>query len=302
MGRAAPIHRAIAKVLQAAERPLTAEEIYNQIVAWGLYRFLARDPFHVVESQLRRHCDNLNFPSARRKKYFTRLDGGRYALLDNPVEVEPTAYKVKGRGKGSNDVIVTVPPDEPRDDGPASSDEPGHTEIQWRLLDLGSRLGFKVWAPMADRTRNWAGGAISEIPSLLPTLPRQFDPGTMKTISFIDVIWLKKSNIVAAFEVEHTSTVYSGLLRMSDLYTMQPNLDINWFLVAPAGRFDKFAREVSRPTFRELAKPLHTVCRFIPYSKLLAKLRTAEGVLQHLKPSFLNELVEPYDPAEAFED
>lgn len=32
MGRAAPIHRAVAKVLQAAERPLTADEIFNQIV------------------------------------------------------------------------------------------------------------------------------------------------------------------------------------------------------------------------------------------------------------------------------
>ena len=302
MGRSAPIHQAVAKVLRTSGQPLTAEEIYSQIVANGLYRFLARDPLHVLESQLRRHCNNLSFPSARRKKYFTRLDGGRYALLDKPVEVEPTAYKVKGRRKRSEAVIVSVPPDEPRDDEPVSPDEPSHTEIQWRLLDLGWRLGFKLWAPMADRTRAWAGGAILEVPSLLATLPRQFDAGTMKTISFIDVIWLNKSNIVAAFEVEHTSTVYSGLLRMSDLHTMQPNLDINWFLVAPDGRFDKFAREISRPTFRELAKPLHTVCRFIPYSKLLAKLRTAEGFLRHLKPTFLDELVEPYDPAEAFDD
>lgn len=83
---------------------------------------------------------------------------------------------------------------------------------------------------------------------------------------------------------------------------MQPNLDINWFLVAPDRRFDKFAREIARPTFRELAKPLHTVCRFIPCGKLLANLRSAEGFLEDLKLSFLGKLVEPYDPAEAFED
>lgn len=96
----------------------------------------------------------------------------------------------------------------------------------------------------------------------MTTLPRQFDAGAMRTISLIDVIWLKKSSIVAPFEVEHTSTVYSGLLRMSDLRTMQPTLGI----------------------------------------KLLAKLKCAEGFLQHLRESFLDELVEPYGPAEAFED
>lgn len=86
-------------------QPLAAERIYHEIVERGLYRFLARDPLHVVDSQLRRHCDNLKFPSPRRKKYFTRVDGGRYALLERPVEVEPTAYKVKSR-KGAKEVIA----------------------------------------------------------------------------------------------------------------------------------------------------------------------------------------------------
>jgi restriction system protein len=106
MRKSAPIHQAVAKVLRASGQPMTAEDIYNQIVERGFYRFLARDPLHVVESQLRRHCDNLSFPSARRKKYFTRLDGGRYALLDTPIDAEPPAYKVKARGKRSKDVIV----------------------------------------------------------------------------------------------------------------------------------------------------------------------------------------------------
>lgn len=300
MGKSAPIHRAVAEVLRGSNTPLTADEIYNEIVQRGLYRFLARDPLHVVDSQLRRHCDNLNFPSARRRKYFTRVDGGRYALLETPIEVAPTAYKVKSR-KGSKEVIVSVPPDEPRDEEPPSPGEPTHTEIQWRLLDLGSRLGFKVWAPIADRGRAWTGGKIADNPSLLATLPRQFDAGTMQTISYIDVIWLAKASIEAAFEVEHTSTVYSGLLRMSDLQIMQPNVQIKWYLVAPDGRFEKFAREISRPTFRERPKPLHKSCRFIPYGKFLDGLRGAEGFLEDIKPTFLDKLAQRYDPAEAFE-
>lgn len=209
---------------------------------------------------------------------------------------------MKGRGKRSKAVIVSVPPDEPRDEESPRPGEPTHTEIQWRLLDLGSRLGFKVWAPMADRGRSWAGGTIGEISSLLDSIPRQFDAATMKTVSYIDVIWLKKGKIEAAFEVEHTSTVYSGLLRMSDLRVMQPNVQIKWFLVAPDGRFDKFAREIARPTFREHDEPLHTVCGFIAYGKLLDALRSAEGFLEDLKPTFLDKLAQRYDPAEAFEE
>lgn len=46
----------------------------------------------------------------------------------------------------------------------------------------------------------------------------------MKTIEQIDVLWLKRRSIVRAFEVEHTTSVCSGLLRMADLLVMQPNL------------------------------------------------------------------------------
>jgi hypothetical protein len=60
---------------------------------------------------------------------------------------------------------------------------------------------------------------------MLASLPNQFNEATTKTIENFDVLWLSGQSIVAAFEVEHTTAVYSGLLRMSDLLTMQPNLD-----------------------------------------------------------------------------
>jgi hypothetical protein len=46
----------------------------------------------------------------------------------------------------------------------------------------------------------------------------------------IDVLWLDGNAIVAAFEIESTTSIYSGLLRMSDLLAMQPNLNIPLFL------------------------------------------------------------------------
>jgi hypothetical protein len=175
---------------------------------------------------------------------------------------------------------------------------PSHTEIQWRLLDLGSQMDLNVWAPKADRGKAWNSKPIGSVPKLLDKLPTSFDEGTTKTVENIDVLWLKGAAIVGAFEVEHTTTIYSGLLRMSDLLTMQPNLDINLYLVGPDDRYAKFSREVARPTFASRPKPLHTLCGFLPYSKLCERVEEAKNVLRFLKPEFIDEIAEFYDPAD----
>jgi hypothetical protein len=48
-------------------------------------------------------------------------------------------------------------------------------------------------------------------------LPTQFDKETNEIIEEIDVLWLSGQMIMAAFEVEHSTSIFSGLLRMSDL-------------------------------------------------------------------------------------
>src|SRR5690606_30039522 len=90
-----------------------------------------------------------------------------------------------------------------------------HEEIQFLLLWLGSKMGLDVWVARNDRGRSYKGQEFASIPRLRSALPRQFDDATNRTIELIDVLWLRENAIVAAFEVEHTSVVYSGLLRMA---------------------------------------------------------------------------------------
>src|SRR5262249_14155651 len=158
----------------------------------------------------------------------------------------PNLYKLKTKaGNEEIETVVSIPTVEDEDqEEQTSSAGPSHTEIQWRLLDLGSQIGLKVWAPKSDRNENWSEERNGDVPNLLQGLPNQFDRVTNKTIENIDVLWLSGQSIVAAFEVEHTTSIYSGLLRMSDLITMQPNLDIKFYLVAPDERYDKFCNEI----------------------------------------------------------
>jgi hypothetical protein len=129
-------------------------------------------------------------------------------------------------------------------------------------------------------------------------LPLQFDEATNRTIELIDVLWLKGNAIIAAFEIESTTSVYAGLLRMPDLLSMQPNLSIPLYLVAPDDRRDKVLTEVNRPTFSRLSPPLAKMCRFISFSDLRERLGHVGNFVRFLKPEFLEGLSESCELAD----
>jgi hypothetical protein len=82
---------------------------------------------------------------------------------------------------------------------------------------------------------------------------------------------------------------------------MQPNIDIKLYLAAPDERYSKFKNEIPRPTFASTSKPLHSVCGFLPYSKLCERLEEVKNVISYLKPEFIDEIAEFYDPAEEYD-
>lgn len=191
-------------------------------------------------------------------------------------------------------VPVTVPaddeseePDEPEDKAQSVRES---AKIQALLAMIGEKMGFKVWVPKGDRPavlQEWkpADGALMDI------LPLNYNEPTLQTIEQIDVLWLKGRAIVRAFEVEHTTAVYSGILRMADLLALQPNMDIKLHIVAPEARKAKVMGEIQRPVFSLLEKgPLSEYCTFLPYGSLreLAMLKH----LQYLSDDVLEEYAE----------
>lgn len=174
-----------------------------------------------------------------------------------------------------------------------------HNEIQWLLLKLGCDMGFDVWVARNDKGKDYKGKKYSDLPRLKNILPLQFDDATNRTIELIDVLWLRGNAILAAFEIESTTSIYSGLLRMSDLIAMQPNLNIPLYLVAPDDRRVKVMTEVNRPTFSRLKPPLSEMCRFISFSGLKDQINQAAAYIRYMKPEFLEELSESCELEEA---
>ncbi|WP_146207653.1 hypothetical protein [Bradyrhizobium sp. SUTN9-2] len=197
------------------------------------------------------------------------------------------------------EVTVIVPSgDDEEDELPIDGTLPGQEvdlrpsfQIQARLAEIGAKMGFRIWLPRGDRGR--VRDLISEPDriALLEELPLNNEQATLSTIEQIDVIWLRGRAIVRAFEVEHTTSVYSGLLRMADLLALQPNLAIQLHIVAPAERRDKVFREMRRPVFSLMnGRPLSSTCTFISYESVIA-IRSIEH-LAHLNDSIIGEYEE----------
>ena len=195
---------------------------------------------------------------------------------------------------GEVEVIIPDPEDEePSNDGePTETDQLQHqlesTQYQAKVARVGIEMGFHVWLPRKDRARVMELIQPALHDKILDRLPQNFDPATNTTIENIDVLWLRNRSMARAFEIEHTTAVYSGLLRMADLLALQPNMDIRLHIVAPASRWDKFSREVQRPVFSLLARgPLYKQCSFLSYDSIDA-LEQAP-YLSHMSDTVVDE-------------
>jgi hypothetical protein len=136
-----------------------------------------------------------------------------------------------------------------------------HVKIQGGLIDLGRAEGCTVWVPPNDRNLSYQGKSFAAL--TLDRLPNfGFDENTRRIVHNIDVLWLTRNVIRKAFEVESTTSIYSGLLRLNDLVLAQPNNQIDLYVVANQSRREKVVNQLIRPSFQELAQQ----CQFLSFA------------------------------------
>ena len=86
------INEAIKEVLISNGNGMTSNEIYEEIVKRGLYSFKAKNPEHVVNTNIRRRCVGLDFPTSHPIKQFKIVgyEGKKikYALLNKNEHIE----------------------------------------------------------------------------------------------------------------------------------------------------------------------------------------------------------------------
>jgi hypothetical protein len=105
-------------------------------------------------------------------------------------------------------------------------------------------------------------------------------------------MWLNRNRIEAAFEVEHTTAIYSGILRMADLLALQPNIDIPLYIVVPDERRGQALQQIARPVFQQMTRPLPESCFVLTASSVDELLRDARKFKRFLKSDVLQQYAE----------
>ena len=140
-----------------------------------------------------------------------------------------------------------------------------HDEMQWRLIRLGQLARCDVWIPRNDQSKQYDGHSFRDV--VLNEFHQTLD--VPRSIENIDVVWkFGPYSIKSAFEIEHSTSVYSGILRLSDLRAEAPNSNYPLFIVAAENRKRKVFDELKRPTFSGPCLRLNEVIRFLGYEKL----------------------------------
>lgn len=149
----------------------------------------------------------------------------------------------------------------------AKENDHTHTEIQGWLRDLGKAMGYDVWVASNDKNRLYLGARLSE--GCLAQLPDAIRSSeAVDTVCLIDILWISKDSgkIVAAFEVEHSTSIYSGIVRMLDLALGVPDHEgAAFFLVAPDAREQDVRTQFARPAFSRVST---LDVRYLGYSQL----------------------------------
>lgn len=177
-------------------------------------------------------------------------------------------------------------PQEPPVPMPAPEEEPKpreHDEIQWRLIRLGMAAKVDVWVPRNDQGRAWEGHRFRD--HVLSEFKEGLD--IPRSVENIDTVWRFGHQIKAAFEIEHSTAIYSGLLRLSDLKAIAPNSLYPMYIVAPNDRREKVLTELQRPTFHDQLR-LHEVARYVSYEKV----RELDGEYGEKGAGFKPEILE----------
>ncbi|MBB6215447.1 type II restriction enzyme [Anaerosolibacter carboniphilus] len=145
-------------------------------------------------------------------------------------------------------------------------EESEHLRVQYLLTEIGCKLGYDVFVAINDRVKSIDGKSLQSltIPELPPlNLPKD----VVKTISLIDVLWLNKKTkrIECAFEVEKSTSIYSGILRLIDLASSLGDKQYSFFLVAPDTREKEILAQLKRPSFKNVD---NVALRYILFSDL----------------------------------
>jgi hypothetical protein len=270
--------RLIGKVAAKVESLSLSRELWRPLreggtTSWELIYFIANP--RELDVPFKEFCKLFGYATNFQLRGFTPVAPARvrdfyeqyddlYSILERiqngqPVVQKPTGLLALTDAPPSDLVELSREEIEAALQLPIISD---HTRMQWKLARLGLKAGERVWVPVGDQTKLRESFQFDSFDTAFAAgidLPHSY-------IENIDVIWKQEFRIGAAYEIEHSTSIYSGLLRFADLTIIAPNTLYPMFIVAPKEKKARLRDQLRRPTFRKLM--LDQKVRFLSYEAI----------------------------------
>jgi hypothetical protein len=233
----------------------------NEGEGWNLIYFIANPqeinlPFaefcHLMDYQDNYQLRGLTLVSHERLNTFYGRYDDLYSVLiqrthKQQVYEVPKSERQEGRVIGEGVAPPIVPPHEDLDQVIPPEAVSDHVRMQWKLANLGVKANSRVWVPTGDQSRI---RKLYQFDQFEPDFAAGLDT-QVKYVENIDVVWKEEFRIDAAFEIENTTSIYSGLLRFTDLTLVAPNTVYPLFIVAPQDKRARLIEQLRRPSFRK---------------------------------------------------
>jgi hypothetical protein len=261
----------LGKIAAKTVSPALSRELWKNIKneeseeGWDLIYFIANPlevdlPFSVIRELFDYSSEYMlrgfsNISDAKLKEFYDQYDD-LYSILQRKKLGQAIVKKKFDVPVEKMDVPKV------QEEMPESEVISEHLNMQWKLIQLGIKSGSKVWIPKSDQQQIFAKYEFRDF-------EKEFAAGIdtpAKYVENIDVVWKEEFRIDAAFEIENTTTIYSGLLRFSDLKIIAPNSNYPLFIVAPQSKRNRLIEQIKRPTFKKL--DFGNKVKFLPYEVL----------------------------------
>lgn len=271
--------RLLGKIAAKTENPALSRELWkglsgNESTTWDLIYFIANA--RELDVAFAEFCRLLGYAPSYQLRGFTTVAPDKledfyrryddlYSILVRIQKGEPVTEKgavpaTPSPVSAATD-LVELQPDQ-IDEVLQAQLVSDHVRMQWKLARLGLKAGERVWVPAGDQAKLQKHFQFD-------SFDKEFAAGIDLPHSYmenIDVVWKQEFRIGAAYEIENSTSIYSGLLRFADLNILAPNTLYPMFVVAPADRKNRVREQLRRPTFRRLG--LYQKVRFLSYETI----------------------------------
>ena len=145
-----------------------------------------------------------------------------------------------------------------------------HSMLQGMLIELGNMLGYDTFS--ANTKPQYRDTTIGDL-ATLDALPDFTSKRILNTAKQIDVIWLEDEFPICCFEIEHSTDVTKGLLRMHQLIRFQSQ----FFIIAAEETRRKFETETSKSPFYQSQERYY----FRSYRRSRSALQPDQAIRHH---------------------